>query len=61
MKQNGNTIAAMTPKKPKVKHDFSTIKEVTECDEDYSEQKMLSSFKAQVEAKYEGSLVNGMR
>ena len=38
----------MTPKKPKVKHDFSTIKEVTECDEEYSEQKMLSSFKAQV-------------
>lgn len=40
-------MLTITPKKPQVKHDFSTIKEVTEYDDELSEQKMLSSFKAQ--------------
>ena len=45
--KNSNNMLTITPKKPQIKHDFSTIKEVTEYDDELSEQKMLSSFKAQ--------------
>jgi hypothetical protein len=64
-KENMSRSTHVTPKKNNLRHEFSTIKEVTECDEDCSENKMLSSFKKEEveprEPRYEGELRNGRK